>query len=166
MIDSGPHGPEFRYVRGGVCVETSSDVATERPHGGGPREDEHAMPNRVRQLETRGQSVWLDYLRRSLFTSGEFRRSLDEDGLRGATSNPSIFEKAIAGSTDYLYALQQIERSHDIEPMALYEAWRFGAPHKPRLSVTWRTMCSCSSAAARVSPWPTRAQECSARRGS
>ena len=84
--------------------ETSSDVATERPHGGGPREDEHAMPNRVRRLQTLGQSVWLDYLRRSLFTSGEFRRSLDEDGLRGATSNPSIFEKAIAGSTDYLYA--------------------------------------------------------------
>ena len=78
--------------------------------------------NPVAALKNYGQSVWLDYLRRSLFTSGEFRRLIVEDGLRGATSNPSIFEKAIAGSTDYLYALQQIERSHDIEPMALYEA--------------------------------------------
>ena len=69
-----------------------------------------------------GQSVWLDYLRRSLFTSGEFSRLITEDGLRGVTSNPSIFEKAIAGSTDYLDALQDIERRRDLEPMALYEA--------------------------------------------
>jgi transaldolase/glucose-6-phosphate isomerase len=79
-------------------------------------------PNTIRGLQTFGQSVWLDYLRRSLFTSGEFKRLIDEDGLRGATSNPSIFEKAIAGSTDYLNALQGIERHGDLEPMALYEA--------------------------------------------
>jgi transaldolase/glucose-6-phosphate isomerase len=79
-------------------------------------------PNAIRGLQTFGQSVWLDYLRRSLFTSGEFKRLIDEDGLRGATSNPSIFEKAIAGSTDYLNALQGIERHGDMEPMALYEA--------------------------------------------
>ena len=102
--------------------ETISDVGMERSHGGGSREGQQAIPNRIRQLQTFGQSVWLDYLRRSLFTSGEFRRLIDEDGLRGATSNPSIFEKAIAGSTDYLDALREIERRHDIEPMALYEA--------------------------------------------
>ncbi|HJR60454.1 MAG TPA: transaldolase [Vicinamibacterales bacterium] len=78
--------------------------------------------NRIRALQGFGQSVWLDYLRRSLFTSGEFKRLITEDGLRGATSNPSIFEKAIAGSTDYLRALQDIERRADAEPMALYEA--------------------------------------------
>jgi transaldolase/glucose-6-phosphate isomerase len=78
--------------------------------------------NPVRALQTFGQSVWLDYLRRSLFTSGEFQRLITEDGLRGATSNPSIFEKAIAGSTDYLNLLQDIERHGDLEPMALYEA--------------------------------------------
>ena len=65
--------------------------------------------NRLRALQGLGQSVWLDYLRHSLFTSGEFARLIAEDGLRGATSNPSIFEKAIAGSTDYLTALQDIE---------------------------------------------------------
>ena len=78
--------------------------------------------NPVRALQTFGQSVWLDYLRRSLFTSGEFQRLITEDGLRGATSNPSIFEKAIAGSSDYLNLLQDIERHGDMEPMALYEA--------------------------------------------
>jgi len=100
--------------------ETISDVAAERPHNG-DHERRADIPNRVKQLQTFGQSVWLDYLRRSLFTSGEFRRLIVEDGLRGATSNPSIFEKAIAGSTDYLYALQEIKRRHDTEPMALYE---------------------------------------------
>src|SRR4051795_6710697 len=79
-------------------------------------------PNPIRTLQRFGQSIWLDYLRRSLFTSGEFRRLIAEDGLRGATSNPSIFEKAIAGSTDYLHALHDIERHRDMEAMALYEA--------------------------------------------
>ena len=52
-------------------------------------------------MEDFGQAVWLDYIRRHLLTSAEFRRILDEDGLKGMTSNPTIFEKAIAGSTDY-----------------------------------------------------------------
>src|SRR6187402_1290565 len=88
----------------------------------GPSDRPQVSANPIRDLQTFGQSVWLDYLRRSLFTSGEFQRLIDEDGLRGVTSNPSIFEKAIAGSTDYLNALQEVERRHDIEPMALYEA--------------------------------------------
>ncbi|MEP6918501.1 MAG: transaldolase family protein, partial [Acidobacteriota bacterium] len=71
---------------------------------------DRAIPaNPIMALQAFGQSVWLDYLRRSLFTSGEFRRLIAEDGLRGVTSNPSIFEKAIAGSSDYLDALQDIE---------------------------------------------------------
>jgi transaldolase / glucose-6-phosphate isomerase len=80
------------------------------------------LPNPIRALQTFGQSVWLDYLRRSLFTSGEFRRLILEDGLRGATSNPSIFDKAIAESPDYLDALHGIERYAAMEPVALYEA--------------------------------------------
>ena len=77
--------------------------------------------NAIKSLQTFGQSVWLDYLRRSLFTSGEFKRLIAEDGLRGVTSNPSIFEKAIAGSTDYINALREIERRQDTEPITLYE---------------------------------------------
>ena len=88
-----------------------------------PHEVPRAAPtNPIRALNGFGQSVWLDYLRRSLFTSGEFQRLIAEDGLRGVTSNPSIFDKAIADGTDYLSALQDIERHSDMEPMALYEA--------------------------------------------
>ncbi|MCC7418510.1 MAG: bifunctional transaldolase/phosoglucose isomerase [Acidobacteria bacterium] len=84
---------------------------------------EHARrANALLALQTFGQSVWLDYLRRSLFTSGEFRRLVADDGVRGVTSNPSIFEKAIAGSTDYLAAIEELEAHRDLEPMALYEA--------------------------------------------
>jgi len=60
-----------------------------------------ALENRLLALQVFGQSVWLDYIRRSLITSGELRRLIDNDGLRGVTSNPAIFEKAIAGSADY-----------------------------------------------------------------
>ena len=55
-----------------------------------------AGTNSIKALQDFGQSVWLDYLRRGLFSSGEFERLIAEDGLRGVTSNPSIFEKAIA----------------------------------------------------------------------
>jgi transaldolase / glucose-6-phosphate isomerase len=101
--------------------KTITDVAAARRQTSGQDDTPRNATNPVKQLQTFGQSVWLDYLRRSLFTSGEFHRLIVEDGLRGATSNPSIFEKAIAGSTDYLNALQEIERRHDLEPMALYE---------------------------------------------
>jgi transaldolase len=57
--------------------------------------------NPLKQLETLGQSIWLDYIRRDLITGGELRRLIEEDGLRGMTSNPAIFEKAIVDSHDY-----------------------------------------------------------------
>jgi transaldolase/glucose-6-phosphate isomerase len=62
--------------------------------------------NPLKALNAYGQSVWLDYIRRSLITSGELERLIQEDGLRGVTSNPAIFEKAITGSTDYSEALK------------------------------------------------------------
>ena len=62
--------------------------------------------NPLRALQDFGQSVWLDYFRRSLVTSGELQALIAEDGLSGITSNPSIFEKAIGGSTDYDDALK------------------------------------------------------------
>lgn len=57
--------------------------------------------NSLLALREHGQSVWLDYIRRDLTTSGDLRVLVDRDGLRGITSNPTIFEKAIDGSTDY-----------------------------------------------------------------
>ncbi len=72
-------------------------------------------------LKEFGQSVWLDFIRRNLITSGELRRLIDEDGVCGMTSNPSIFEKAIAGSADYADALA-LARKKDRDAMALYES--------------------------------------------
>ena len=62
--------------------------------------------NPLKELEKHGQSIWLDYIRRSLMTSGELGRLIQEDGLRGVTNNPTIFEKAISGSKDYDDALR------------------------------------------------------------
>src|SRR5436305_3833286 len=67
-----------------------------------------SQENPLLLLQKHGQSIWLDYIRRNLITSGELKRLIDEDGLRGMTSNPSIFEKAIAGSTDYADILQEL----------------------------------------------------------
>ena len=64
--------------------------------------------NPLLELQKQGQSVWLDYIRRNLITSGALQGLIDHDGLRGITSNPSIFEKAIAGSTDYADFLAQL----------------------------------------------------------
>ncbi len=66
--------------------------------------------NPVAALKHYGQSVWLDYIRRSLIASGELKRLVDEDGLGGVTSNPAIFEKAIDGSNDYASAIDEISR--------------------------------------------------------
>jgi len=57
--------------------------------------------NPLVKLGTFGQSIWLDYIRRKMIESGELKKFIDEDGLKGVTSNPAIFEKAIAGSDDY-----------------------------------------------------------------
>lgn len=57
--------------------------------------------NPLVKLADFGQSIWLDYIRRDLISSGELKRLIDEDGLRGLTSNPSIFEKAIGESHEY-----------------------------------------------------------------
>jgi transaldolase / glucose-6-phosphate isomerase len=67
-----------------------------------------------------GQSVWLDYMQRHLIISGELQRLIDDDGLRGMTSNPAIFEKAITGSTDYVEALRALAGRH-LDATGLYE---------------------------------------------
>src|SRR6202158_6543895 len=57
--------------------------------------------NSLKQLQDCGQSIWLDYIRRDLITSGEFQRLVEQDGVHGVTSNPTIFDKAIAAGTIY-----------------------------------------------------------------
>jgi transaldolase len=66
-----------------------------------PDREGKMKPNALVQLGTLGQSIWLDYIRRDLIAGGELKRLIEEDGLRGMTSNPAIFEKAIDESHDY-----------------------------------------------------------------
>src|SRR2546428_6411874 len=77
--------------------------------------------NPLKDLLKFGQSVWLDYIRRDLITGGELKRLIEEDGLRGMTSNPAIFEKAIAGSTDYADILASLRNRPDLDAKARYE---------------------------------------------
>jgi transaldolase len=79
------------------------------------------MPSRAQQLLDLGQSVWLDFIRRGHLLSGEFDRDVRESGVVGVTSNPTIFQQAIAGSADYDAALTEgIARGLEGEP--LFEA--------------------------------------------
>src|SRR6476646_5410592 len=60
-----------------------------------------AGANPLKGLLAYGQSPWMDYIRRDLLTSGGLKKMIQQDGLMGMTSNPTIFEKAITGSKDY-----------------------------------------------------------------
>src|ERR1700689_5397303 len=77
--------------------------------------------NPLTQLQTFGQSVWLDYIRRDLLKGGELKRLITEDGLRGMTSNPAIFEKAIAGSNEYQDFLDSLAGRADLDAKGRYE---------------------------------------------
>src|ERR1700686_4654682 len=94
-------------------MTTSSAVGTPTPATA-------SKQNPLKLLQQLGQSVWLDYIRRDLFSSGELQRLIDEDGLRGMTSNPAIFEKAIAGSADYAYILQELH-AQNLSAQEIYE---------------------------------------------
>jgi transaldolase len=73
-----------------------------------PEKTQTGTQNALLGLQKYGQSVWLDYIRRNIILNGELQKLIDQDGLRGITSNPSIFEKAIAGSNDYTDLLTQL----------------------------------------------------------
>ena len=64
--------------------------------------------NPLTEVQTYGQSIWLDFIRRGMLSSGELQQMIVRDGLRGVTSNPAIFEKAIAGTDDYKDAIQAL----------------------------------------------------------
>ncbi len=77
--------------------------------------------NPLRQLEACGQSPWLDYLKCSLISSGELATLIGRDGLKGITSNPSIFEAAIGESDDYAEAFARFQSGADHDVSAIYE---------------------------------------------
>ncbi|PYV50022.1 MAG: transaldolase [Acidobacteria bacterium] len=78
--------------------------------------------NSLREVEALGQSIWLDYMRRDLITSGQLHRLIEADGLSGITSNPTIFEKAISTDSEYDSAIQQfLNASPEINSATLFE---------------------------------------------
>lgn len=77
--------------------------------------------NPLVQLQRYGQSFWYDNIHRRLFTSGELQRLIDEDGLRGMTANPTIFEKAISEGTEYDEAIRALA-AEGHSPLHIYEA--------------------------------------------
>jgi transaldolase / glucose-6-phosphate isomerase len=77
--------------------------------------------NPLRSLQEYGQAVWLDFVARRFLTDGGLQKLIEEDGLRGVTSNPAIFEKAIGHSEDYDDSLKAAEAHADFEVKALYE---------------------------------------------
>jgi transaldolase/glucose-6-phosphate isomerase len=87
----------------------------------GVLENSKATKNPLKQLLNYGQSMWLDYIRRDLFTTGKLAQLITEDGLRGMTSNPSIFEKAIGDSSLYDDVLHSLASRKDLNTTGIYE---------------------------------------------
>src|SRR3984885_9248247 len=82
---------------------------------------ETTLANPLEALHDIGQAAWLDFLSRRFIAEGGLTKLIEQDGLTGVTSNPSIFEKAIGGGTDYDEALKTAESEGDFDIMALYE---------------------------------------------
>lgn len=79
--------------------------------------------NPLLKLQNHKQSVWLDYIRRDLIVGGALRALVEQDGLRGVTSNPTIFEKAIEGDTDYDHGISELlSRNANAPTGELYDA--------------------------------------------
>ncbi|HEY7354438.1 MAG TPA: transaldolase [Terriglobales bacterium] len=77
--------------------------------------------NSLRDLQKLGQSIWLDYLRRDLITSGRLKKMMEEDGVTGMTSNPTIFQKAISEGTEYDDLIRSLLRDSASDAATLFE---------------------------------------------
>jgi transaldolase/glucose-6-phosphate isomerase len=86
-----------------------------------PEQREKPAVNPLASLHDYGQAVWLDFLARGFIAEGGLKKLVEDDGLSGVTSNPSIFEKAIAGSAEYDSSLREILSEGDVDVMQLYE---------------------------------------------
>ncbi len=77
--------------------------------------------NPLVELAAQGQSIWLDYIRRGMTRNGELAQMVARDGLRGMTSNPAIFQQAIAGSDDYATSLRALAGDRDLDTKTVFE---------------------------------------------
>src|SRR6202047_3847318 len=100
-------------MSGLVCRHTGC-----HPH---PLEQKQGIMNPVKSLENHGQAVWLDFLARGFVAKGDLQRLIDTDGVKGVTSNPSIFEKAIGSSNEYDGAIGSALKKGDRPVAELFE---------------------------------------------
>ena len=77
--------------------------------------------NPVKALQDHRQAVWLDFMSRGFIADGGLKKLVDDDGLRGVTSNPSIFENAIGKTNEYDDAIRKMLLSHDYSPGQIFE---------------------------------------------
>ncbi len=94
--------------------QRSDNPAAQRPETG-------QDASRLKALGEHGQSVWLDFVRRSFVADGSLKKLVDEDGLKGVTSNPSIFEKAMGGGDDYDAQFRELGAKGELDASSLYE---------------------------------------------
>src|SRR5258708_14572227 len=131
--------PRDRYVVNGVILAEHAYFARQHPLQGwltrfaftpekgsrepedGPDRTEQGIMNPVKALENRGQAVWLDFLARGFVAKGDLQKLIDADGVKGVTSNPSIFEKAIGSSDEYDGAIGKALKKADRPVADLFE---------------------------------------------
>ena len=82
---------------------------------------DHTTGSPLKQLLAEGQSPWLDFIRRSFVDDGSLKKLVDEDGLGGVTSNPSIFEKAMGSGADYDAQFKELAANGEMDANSLYE---------------------------------------------
>src|SRR5437660_4706811 len=92
-----------------------------RNGAGTPKHETERAMNPVKALEAHGQAVWLDFLARGFIGKGDLKKLIERDGVKGVTSNPSIFEKAIGSSDEYDGAIGQALKRGDRPVAALFE---------------------------------------------
>src|SRR5260370_1359840 len=117
--------------------------------------------NPVKALEQHGQSVWLDFLARGFVVKGDLKRLIDNDGVKGVTSNPSIFEKAIGSSNEYDGAIAEALKNGESPTAELFEPLpvegiplvsRASAASSSAASIARSTNCSTTRSRKRTIP--------------
>ena len=105
----------------GIAKDWLTTCLPARKGAGADQRERKGIMNPVKALENHGQAVWLDFLARGFVAKGDLKKLIDTDGVKGVTSNPSIFEKAIGSSDEYDGAIGQALKKADRPVADLFE---------------------------------------------
>jgi transaldolase/glucose-6-phosphate isomerase len=117
---SGTHIPAIGAVKDLLTIRRPAREGC-RKAAADPLEQKQGIMNPVKELEKHGQAVWLDFLARGFVAKGDLQKLIDTDGVKGVTSNPSIFEKAIGSSDEYDGAIGSALKKGDRPVAELFE---------------------------------------------